>query len=176
MADIGGVKNADMQLIRQGATSTLYYVVAHWANRQGYGAVDFLGTWPWLEGGDFRHKRQWGGTVHVPRDLHRQIWIRVRRITPAVSRFLKENPVIVLDADEELHGLIVVDDVHDVSEEAKEEWKNRYVTPGLSSLRVREVSSFALQADAAHVLELVIPIPGQGPATCDAVDGREPDT
>lgn len=157
--DIMGVKNADVRLIRQGVTSTLYYATIHWANRHGYEAVNFLGTGPYLEEGHFQHKRKWGATISVPPHLHRQLWIKVRRITPAVSQFLKENPLIVVDKDGKLHGLIVVDDPHNIPAETRNEWERRYVTPGLSSLLIRSVSYFAKEPSNANSQDLVIPIP-----------------
>jgi hypothetical protein len=150
MAQVLGVKDADVQLITEGVIGALYYAAIHWANQNGYEAVNFLGTNPFLAIGVFQHKRKWGAMVRVPSNLHRQIWIRIRHHTPAVSQFLKENPCIVVDEDGELHGLIIVDDLRSVSAGTKEEWERRYSTPGLSSLLIRSVNDFAQ--------ELVIPI------------------
>jgi hypothetical protein len=158
IARILGVKNADERLIKEGATSATYYAAIHWANQHGYEAVNFLGTEPYLSGGRFQHKRKWGTTVYVPSHLHRQIWIGVRRITPAVSHFLKETPFIVVDKDGKLHGLIIADDPHNVSPETRKEWEKHYVTPGLSSLLIRSVSSFAEKPAKVNDPDLVIPI------------------
>jgi hypothetical protein len=157
--DVMGVKNADMRLIQEGAASTLYYAVVHWANQQGYEAVNFLGTGPYLGNGNFQYKRKWGMAISVPSHLHRQIWIKVRRITPAVSRFMKENPLIVVDQDGKLHGLITVDDLHNISADTTEEWKKDYITPGLSSLLVRSINCFAEEPpNVVRELDLIIPI------------------
>lgn len=140
--DIGGVRDADLQLIKEGAMAALYYVAIHWANQHGYDAVNFLGTGPYLGIGMFQYKRKWGGAISVPPHLHRQIWIRVRRSTPAVAQFLKETPFVVVDGNGKLHGLIVVDDPHSVSDEIREGWEKRYSTPGLSSLLIRPVRTY----------------------------------
>jgi hypothetical protein len=58
-----------------------------------------------------------------------------------------------------LYGLIIVDDPHNVSPEIKKEWEKRYVTPGLSSLLVRSVESFAEGPANVSGPNLVIPIP-----------------
>jgi hypothetical protein len=110
ITDILGVKNADARLIHEGATAATNYAAIDWANQHGYEAVNFLGTDPHLGTGLFQHKRKWGTTVSVPPHLHRLIWIRVRRITPAVSQFLKENPFIVMHETGKLYGLIIVDE------------------------------------------------------------------
>lgn len=156
--DVMGVRDADVGLIREGAASTLYYAVSHWANQQGYEAVNFLGTGPYLENGNFQYKRKWGTTISVPPHLHRQIWIRVRRITPAVSKFLKENPLIVVDEDGKLNGLVMVDDPQSVSAATREEWEKLYATPGLSSLMVCSPRSFVGEVSTRWQPDLVIPI------------------
>lgn len=156
---IVGVINGDEQYMKDGVTGPLNYLRIQWANQQGYKAVNFLGADPHLRGGLFQFKRKWGTTVSVPQNLHRQIWIKVQRITPAVSRFLKENPFIVVDKNGKLHGLIAVDDPRDVSAQTAEDWRKRYVTPGLSSLIIRSVSDFAEDQASVNDSDLVILIP-----------------
>ena len=171
LATTSGVKNGDAQLVHDGATAATYYAAIHWANQHGYKAVNFLGSGARLSGGLFQHKRKWGSTVSVSPNLHRQIWIRVRQITPAVSQFLKENPLITVDRDGELHGLIMVDDPSSVSAETRKEWEKSYATPGLSSLIVRSVSSLAQEPADARDADLVIPIPsgsGFGNEPCES--------
>ncbi|MDH4137810.1 MAG: hypothetical protein OEW09_14005 [Anaerolineae bacterium] len=168
MADILGVKDADTQLVQQGATAATYYAAIHWTNQHEYSAVNFLGSVPYLRTGWFQHKRKWGVTVSVPPHLHRQIWIKVRRSTPVVSQFLKDNPCIVVDKDGKLHGLVIVDDPHNVSVETRKEWEKRYATPGLSSLLVRSLSYFSEEPTNDNDSDLVIPLPlgsspGSGP-------------
>jgi hypothetical protein len=99
------------------------------------------------------------------------IWIHIQHNTPAVSQFLKENPFIVVDEKDKLHGLIVVDDPHHVSVETKSEWEIHYVTPGLSSLVVRSVSRFAGELPNDNTPDLVMPIP----STCN-VKVTDPDS
>jgi hypothetical protein len=157
-ARILGVRNGDAELIRQGAASTLYYAAIHWANESGYEAVDFLGTWPLLHSGLFQHKRKWGASVRIPKDMNRWIWIGIRRITPAVRQFLKDHPFAVLGREENLHGLIFVEDPHKVSPEETNEWERRYVTPGLDSLLIRSIESFVPGSESVNQADLVIPI------------------
>jgi hypothetical protein len=139
---IMGVINGDQQLMKEGAVGALYSLRIQWANQQGYKAVNFLGSDPHLASGLFKYKRKWCATIKVPPHLHRQIWITIRRNTPAVSQFFKENPFVVVDKSGKLHGLIVVDDPHNVSAETRQEWEKRYATPGLSSLCVRSINDF----------------------------------
>lgn len=153
-----GVINGDQQLIDQGVVGALNCLRIQWANEQGYKAINFLGSGiPRLSGGMFQHKRKWGTAICVPPHLNRQIWIGIRRSTPAVSQFFRENPLIVVDEDGKLHGLITVDDPHDISAETKEEWEKRYATPGLSSLLIRSVNDLAGPSNRNDV-GLVVPI------------------
>jgi len=159
IAQIMGVRDADTQLMRDGAASTLYYTAVHWANQNGYEAVNFLGTEPFLDAGQFRYKRKWGTAMSIPPQLHRRIWLKVQRVTPAVSTFLQENPCIVVDdRRKELYGLIVVDDLDSVTTDTKERWEERYTTLGLSHLAVRSVNDFAEGLLDDHGPDLVIPI------------------
>jgi hypothetical protein len=159
IADIVGVRNGDARLANEGAISTIYYATIHWANQHGYEGVNFLGSPPYLASGNFQHKRKWGGTVTIPPDVYRRMWMRVRHHTPAVSQFLANNPLAVIGEDGKLHGLIVVEDPQQVSAETRAEWEARYATPGLNSLMVRSVASLA--GGSAHVQDpaLVIPLP-----------------
>jgi hypothetical protein len=157
------VKDADARLVHEGATMAIYYATAHWANQRGYRAVNFLGTDPYLKTGWFQHKRKWGTAVSVPPNLHRRLWIKVRRDTPATSQFLKENPCTVLDESGNLHGLIAVDDPHTVPPEVRQEWEHRYVTPGLSDLIVRPVRYFSEPPTHSGDSGVVIPLPLRSP-------------
>ena len=159
VADITGVKNADPQLIAEGATAATYYAAIHWANQHGFRAVNFLGTGPYPAMGRFQHKRKWGAAINLPPHLHRRIWIKVRRVTPAVSQFLKDNPLVVVGEDGTLNGLITVDDTHDVTADTLRHWEKSYITPGMSNLLVRSVSSFAQESSDSSHADLVLSIP-----------------
>lgn len=158
MLDMVGVRNGDAQLIREGAMAARYFAAIHWANQYGCKAVNLLGTDPYLKTGLFQHKRKWGATVSVPSHLLRQIWIKVRRVTPAVSQFLKDTPLLIVDEAGKLHGLIIVDDAQNASAATKEEWKKHYGTPGLSSLLIRSVDNLARETANAKEPDVVIPI------------------
>jgi hypothetical protein len=158
IADILGVKDGGEELVQQGATAATYYAAIHWANQHGYDGVNFLGSPPFLESGNFQHKRKWGATVSIPLDVHGRIWIGVRRCTSAVSRFLMGTPFVVIDDDGRLHGLIVVDDPHHVSAETRKGWEARYVTPGLSTLLIRSASDLAEEVADIDDPALVIPV------------------
>ncbi len=138
-AIIMGVLSADEQLIREGAMAACYYSWIHWAHQQGYEAVDFWGSKPYLMG-LFLYKRKWGVTVGVPSDMPQRIWLSIRRNTPAVCQYLKDNPCITLDDQGSLWGLIFTDDPGNIEPETKAAWYKRYDTPGLNGLLIHSVS------------------------------------
>jgi hypothetical protein len=158
---IMGVLKGDQQLMNEGAVGALNALRIEWANQQGYKAVNFLGSGiPRLNGGMFQHKRKWGTAILVPPHLHRQIWIGIRKNTPAVSRLIKDNPFITVDEGGRLHGLIAVDNLGDATEEKRLEWEKRYATPGLNSIIIRSVADLAKgPANQSDDVGLVIPVP-----------------
>lgn len=158
ISDILGVKNADEQLIREGATLATYFAAIEWANEHRYNAVNFLGSVPYLASGLFYHKRSWGTTISIPAHLHRRIWLRVRRVTPAIAEFLKRNPLVIEDDRGHLHGLITVDHLSDMTPEIRQEWEENYAVPGLSSLLIRSVSDFAQEPEQVKPPSLIIPV------------------
>jgi hypothetical protein len=158
LLDIIGVRHADAQLIQEGAMAARYYAAIHWANQHGYSGVNFLGSGPYLKEGQFQYKRKWGTQVFIPPHLHRRIWLKVNQATPAVIHFLQENPLIVVDEQEHLHGLITVEDMRQVTPEAKAEWEKLYGTPGLQSLRIRSAGHLVPRTTKMHDSEIIIPL------------------
>jgi hypothetical protein len=154
-----GVQAADTELIREGAISAAVFAAIQWANQHGFIAVNLLGSDPFMNAGSFQHKRKWGTMVRVPQDLHRQIWIQVRRHTPAVARFLKENPAVIVGEDNKLHGLIFTEAPQTASTETKVFWEQHYATPGLSNLLVQSVYDVGEPSTLVGDADLVIPIP-----------------
>ena len=142
IGQIIGVRDGDLQLVNRGVETVTYYAGIRRAHEMGYRTMDFLETGPYLASGLFRHKRTWGAAVDVPPYVRRWLLIRVRRGTPAVARFLEDNPFIVIDDRERLHGLIAVDNTTQVSAETRLDCERRYATPGLESLIVRAVENF----------------------------------
>ncbi len=158
-AIIVGVLHAYEQMMKEGASGAQYILCIRWAIQQGCKVVNFLETVPYLKSGIFQYKRKWGGAIHASSHLHRQVWVKVNHVTPAVSQFLKENPFVVVDESGKLHGLIIVDDTHTIAAETRQEWETRYATPGLSSLVIRSVRNFAAGPEDSNNSDMVISLP-----------------
>ncbi len=138
-----GAINADQQLIHEGALGACYYSIIRWANQEGYDNVDFGDCMPRLRDGVFHYKRRWGAAIAFSRKVHKQIWIKVQRDTPAVRQFFKDNPFIIVDEDKRLQGLIVADDPGGLTQTTQNEWEKEYATPGLGGPLVRSVRALA---------------------------------
>jgi len=135
-----GMLNADEQLMHEGALAACYYAVVRWANQHGYPAVVFGECVPRLGNGVFQYKRKWGGVVTCSGKAYKQIWIGLRRDTPAIQKFLEDNPLILSDEQGQLQGLIVTSDPRPIAPETEAVWRKQYATPGLSGVLIRSLS------------------------------------
>lgn len=159
VADILGMKDADERLMQQGAVAATYYAAIHWANQHGYDAVNFLGAGPpCLSTGRFQHKRKWGTAISVPAHLHRRVWIKVQRNTPAVAHFLKNSPFAVIGEDGALYALMVVDDPGNLPPETLQVWQSAYATPGLSGFLVHSLEYFSAGSPNDYASGRVVPM------------------
>jgi hypothetical protein len=144
-----GVKNADEHLIHQGAQAAVYYAAVHWANQEGLEAVNFEGCRSYMMG-LFYYKRKWGTSISIPAHQYEHTWIKIQRLTPAVRQFLQDNPCIIIDKETKLYGLVVTDDLDNVTPEAEARWHKQYMTPGLSGIQIRLVTDFASTGEAVE--------------------------
>jgi hypothetical protein len=142
-----GIANADEQLMKEGVIGAMNVLRLRWANQVGYKTVDLLGCPPYLHMGVFQYKRKWGTTVSIPSRLHERVWFRFQRDTPAVRQFLQDNPCIVIDEKGDLQGLVVVDDMANVTSETEARYYKQYFTPGMKGLLVRSVADLLRQPD-----------------------------
>lgn len=134
-----GVLNGDKQLMREGAVGAMNYLRIRWAHQQKFQGVNLGTCWPYLSG-IFRSKRKWGATVSIPPHEHKRIWIRIQRSTPAVSQFLRENPCVIVDGEQQLQGLIATNDPENITPKTIATWHKQYSTPGLSKLFICSVT------------------------------------
>jgi hypothetical protein len=139
-----GVKDADEQLIHQGAQAAVYYAVVHWAHQEGFEGVNFEGCRSYVTG-LFQYKRKWGTSVSIPAHQYKQIWIKIQRLTPAVCQFLEDNPCIVMDKGEKLYCLVLTEDLNNVTPETEAKWQKEFMTPGLSGILIRSMSELGPQ-------------------------------
>jgi hypothetical protein len=132
-----GVMNADQQLMDEGAQSAVYHAVIHWANKHHFKKIDFQGTEPYLSKGILENKKRWGAFVRI--QSNKRLWLKIHRHTPAVNRFLKDNPCIMINEQGNLQGLFFADNPDHVPAETKAEWDKLCAMPGLNGYCIRSV-------------------------------------
>ncbi len=135
-----GVSQGDQQLLKEGAQSTLYYAIIHWANEHGYETVDFEATEPFLKKGILQHKRKWGLMAQVKSP--KRIWMKIHRSTPAVCQFVQDNPCIIINEQKELQGLFFTDEPDNVPAETRETWAKLCEMPGMNGYLIRSIKDF----------------------------------
>jgi hypothetical protein len=167
-----GVRDSDPELIRTNVMYETFLDSMRWSNEHGYHYFNFLGSIPFIESGQFQHKRKWGGRISLPPSLQRRLWLRVRRTTPAVEAFLKENPFLVVEDRRSLKGMVFVDDVANIDEAQKESLVERYRTPGLTKLDVRSVKGL----DGAKDESILIPLGAPEESAVEETKGSEPNS
>ena len=119
-----------------------YVGVIYWANRLKFRRLHFSTSAPFLADGIFQHKRKWGTSISLPVADQQRIWIRIRRYTPAIHRWLKSNPMITVDEDGRMHGLVSLDCLDDWTDAQAFQWRKRFYMPGLTAIRVLPLDRF----------------------------------
>jgi hypothetical protein len=147
-----GVFNGDEQLMKEGAVGALNYLRIQWANQNGYKAVDLGYCRPFVRS-LFHYKRKWGTAARAPSDLKQRIWIRLRRNTPAVYQFMKDNPCIVIDEEYQPYVVVITDTPATAKAENEVKWRKQFETPGLKGLLIRSMADF-FEKPATRITEV----------------------
>lgn len=143
-----GVRDADSQLIHEGAQAASYYAAVRWSNQEGFDAVNFEGCRSYLTS-LFQYKRKWGTSVSIPAHQYQHMWLKIQRLTPAVRQLLIDNPCVIQDEGESLYALVFADDISSVTPEVEAKLDKQYMTPGLSGILIRSVNDIAAMAQVA---------------------------
>ena len=96
-----GVLGGDAGHYRRGAFKAVYHLLLEWAVEHGVRHVDLHGTEPFLSKGIVQFKRRLRPRVTLPPNHYagKRLWLHACRDTPAVRRFLVDNPVLAVTAD-----------------------------------------------------------------------------
>lgn len=137
-----GVLDSDENLMKQGAMAAVYVGVIQWANRMGYRQVHLTTSAPFLADGIFRHKRRWGTRISLPVADQNRIWIRIRHYTPAAHLWVAANPMITVDEDGSMHGLVPLHRLEDWTPAQAIQWRKCFDLPGLTSIRLLPLDRF----------------------------------
>jgi len=126
-----GVLNGDITLLKEDVSIALYYYYFLLAIERGFSRVDFGFSRPFLNDGILRYKSKWNSHLEFDPTQINVFAYKILRLSPAIKRFLLNNPLITLEGDK-LVGNIFIEDGTDVN---KEELSHKYFFNGLSSIR-----------------------------------------
>lgn len=131
-----GLKDADLNLRRDGIHHATTYPLLLDLNERGFKFVNMGQTAPFSGLNLFQHKRRWG-TILEPLPYEPfQYWFRFYQNTPAVAQFMQANPLVCLNEDDDLYGLLVLDKPESLDEESLKKQSHLYLVPGMKHLRL----------------------------------------
>ncbi|MFI0983628.1 GNAT family N-acetyltransferase [Streptomyces sp. NPDC021093] len=142
-----GVADGDLAHYHGGTYTALFLYVLQWAARNGMARVDLGGCEPFISKGTFQFKRKLHPEVVLPANhfRHKRLHFTVVNDTEPVRRFLVENPVIALDAQNRLTAVYFNDSRR--SGRTRLPWR----TAGMASAVNLDLDTF-LHPDAAATL------------------------
>ncbi|MCP5091882.1 MAG: GNAT family N-acetyltransferase, partial [Gammaproteobacteria bacterium] len=127
-----GFSGNDLREI-DGASAGLYYYTLAYAFQNGYKAVDFCGSRPFLNDGVLAVKRRWGAGISDDWSME-NLLIQVNNWNPGVESFLSDHPMITCQGDK-LVGRVLVGD-GELSAEFVSKVARQYVSPGIDGLMI----------------------------------------
>jgi hypothetical protein len=101
---VGGVLNADKELINAGVIASHYWFSLVEAHRRGCTTVNFLCARPFLKNGVLVYKKKWNARILMDH-RERELWLLPSGKRPSTLRCLEENPFIC-EQDGKLVSLI----------------------------------------------------------------------
>jgi len=90
-----GVKDGNLDYLKQGATGASYYFSFCYLREKGYKTVSLGGSRAFLKDGVFRYKKKWGAKIIIA--TKSGFLLKVMSITGGVKGFLTNNPFVYID-------------------------------------------------------------------------------
>ena len=133
-----GVFDGDVELIRKGAESAIYYFFIFHAQDQNVSKLDFGGARPFFNDGLFFYKRKWGMSVESYGPVKELFGLRVVRERESLKQFLIHNPFIGLNEKNELIGFVFIDK-NTFTETLGKQLEKRFQTLGVNEFRFNKL-------------------------------------
>lgn len=127
-----GFSANDLRAI-DGASAGLYYYTLAYAFQNGYKAVDFCGSRPFLNDGVLAVKRRWGAGISDDWSME-NLLIQINNWSPGVESFLRDHPMITCQGDK-LVGKLLVGEI-EISAALVNKVTRQYVNPGIDGLEI----------------------------------------
>lgn len=124
-----GVINGNLDWVRKGAESALYYFFVTHPLDTELRVANFGGARPFFNDGLFWYKKKWGMAASVSNDTSDIFGLRLIGDGGPLRSFLLDNPLIGINKKRELVGYVFVD-TRGLSDSEKQD-KERFQLPGL---------------------------------------------
>lgn len=128
-----GVKNGNMDHVRDGAVGALYYFTFCYFKENNCQTINIGTCRAFLNDGVLKYKRRWQQKING--SSNKGFLLNIWSLTPAVRAFLVNNPYIFLE-DGELKGAIYVESAQEWAEEDYQKIYKNYFSEGLTRLCV----------------------------------------
>ena len=132
-----GVKDGNVDYVRDGAIGALFYFSVQYLSEKGVANIDFGASRPFLKDGVLRFKRKWNQRISVERKM--TFLFKPLSMSEGVKGFFLNNPFIYEDG-KGLNGAIFVTSDQSLSKEALAKIYKHYYIPGLSKLVIYQFS------------------------------------
>jgi len=127
-----GVYNGDESYLQGLASQATLFFLLEWAKTQGMKNLDYGVCSPFLRGGLFTFKKEWGMNIAKPIG-YSVLALKISSLSEGCLSFLEQNPFIVLDK-KKLKGIVFKN--HKLTQSEFQEECSKYYLPGLDSLIV----------------------------------------
>ena len=95
-----GIKDGNIEYLKQGVGAASYYFLIHWAKQEGIETLNFGTCRPFIDEGVFRYKRKWGATMAKQDGFTSGIIaFKPFNYSNGLKSFLLNNPFVSIDED-----------------------------------------------------------------------------
>ena len=141
-----GITEGNIEYLKTGALTAVYYFSILWAQERGYKWMDFGHCRSLLKDGVFNYKKHWGMEINKSSRLRNILGFKICNYCQGARTFLEKSPFIIFDKGE-LKGLIVFDESHSVTLEEVQTCVKTYSIPGLDCLVIISHQGFDPKAE-----------------------------
>lgn len=128
-----GIKDGNMDYIKEGAMQALFYFALGWFGKRGYNKVDFGSCRPFLNDGVFRYKKKWSSAFSYKKWAEKVFLIRPLDNTRSLREFLINNPFVFIK-NNKLNAAIFINETNTLSGENPPKKQKLYYFRGLTKL------------------------------------------
>ena len=141
-----GITEGNIEYLKTGALTAVYYFGILWAQERGFKWMDFGHCRSFLKDGVFNYKKHWGMEIKISERLRSIFGIKICNYCQGVQNFLEKNPFIFIDQGK-LKGLISVEQDDPLTLEEVQSLVKTYSIPGLDCLVILSEQGFTQQAE-----------------------------